>query len=267
MWRVLRRCRSRESGNPYSRVWWLWVPATGSPRRSRRGVPRAGTTLYPDQSVGFGLTSDAGTLDTNTRCISLRRGANFRPFRLPSFIGLVEVAFMSKQPVRATDGSRPGLNDDIGEETRLELYRMQVEIREAEQRAFDLFLQNLVKGTSHLSLGQEAVAAGFAAAMKPGDLSLLHLSRPCPHARARRAGREGAGRTDAARQRPDARQGRLDAPDLGRARRDGLLRHHRRASADRLRRGLARAVQGRQATSRSASSATAPPISAPSTRR
>jgi len=63
------------------------------------------------------------------------------------------------------------LNDDIGEETRLKLYRLQVEIREAEQRAFDLFLQNLVKGTSHLSLGQEAVAAGCAAAMKPGDLS------------------------------------------------------------------------------------------------
>ena len=63
------------------------------------------------------------------------------------------------------------LNDDIGEERRLRMYRMQVEIREAEQRAFDLFLQNLVKGTSHLSLGQEAVAAGCAAAMKPGDLS------------------------------------------------------------------------------------------------
>jgi pyruvate dehydrogenase E1 component alpha subunit len=63
------------------------------------------------------------------------------------------------------------LNDDIGEETRLVIYRKQVEIREAEQRAYDLFLQNLVKGTSHLSLGQEAVAAGFAAAMRAGDLS------------------------------------------------------------------------------------------------
>src|ERR1700726_2897676 len=63
------------------------------------------------------------------------------------------------------------LNDDIGEQTRLRMYRMQVEIREAEQRAYDLFLQNLVKGTSHLSLGQEAVAAGFAVAMRPGDLS------------------------------------------------------------------------------------------------
>jgi TPP-dependent pyruvate/acetoin dehydrogenase alpha subunit len=63
------------------------------------------------------------------------------------------------------------LNDDIGEEKRLALYRTQVVIREAEQRAYDLFLQNLVKGTSHLSLGQEAVAAGFAGAMQPGDLS------------------------------------------------------------------------------------------------
>jgi pyruvate dehydrogenase E1 component alpha subunit len=63
------------------------------------------------------------------------------------------------------------LNDDIGEEKRLAMYRTQVVIREAEQRAYDLFLQNLVKGTSHLSLGQEAVAAGFAVAMRPGDLS------------------------------------------------------------------------------------------------
>jgi len=64
-----------------------------------------------------------------------------------------------------------GLNDDIGEAKRLDMYRTQVVIREAEQRAYDLFLQNLVKGTSHLSLGQEAVAAGFAGAMQPGDLS------------------------------------------------------------------------------------------------
>src|ERR1700746_3248562 len=62
-------------------------------------------------------------------------------------------------------------NDDIGEPMRLKLYRTLVELREAEQRAYDLFLQNLVKGTSHLSLGQEAIASGFANAMKPGDLS------------------------------------------------------------------------------------------------
>lgn len=73
-----------------------------------------------------------------------------------------------RAPARAP---APGVNDDIGEETRLRLYRVQFEIRQSEQRAFDLFLQNLVKGTSHLSLGQEAVAAGFAVAMRSGDLS------------------------------------------------------------------------------------------------
>jgi acetoin:2,6-dichlorophenolindophenol oxidoreductase subunit alpha len=72
---------------------------------------------------------------------------------------------------RALKAATAGINDDIGEETRLKLYRSQVLLREAEQRAFDLFLQNLVKGTSHLSLGQEAVAAGFGCAMQPGDLS------------------------------------------------------------------------------------------------
>jgi acetoin:2,6-dichlorophenolindophenol oxidoreductase subunit alpha len=57
----------------------------------------------------------------------------------------------------------------IPEATRLQLYRLQVEIRYTEKRAYDLFLQNLVKGTSHLALGQEAVAAGFAAAMNKDD--------------------------------------------------------------------------------------------------
>jgi hypothetical protein len=37
------------------------------------------------------------------------------------------------------------------------------------QRAYDLFLQNLVKGTSHLPLGQEAIAAAFGVAMRPDD--------------------------------------------------------------------------------------------------
>src|SRR4029079_11544883 len=74
-----------------------------------------------------------------------------------------------KDRAQAKAGS--GLNDDIGEQKRLELYPTQVFVREREQRADDLSVQNLVRGTSHLSLGQEAVAAGFAGAMKPGDLS------------------------------------------------------------------------------------------------
>src|SRR5450759_1608775 len=58
---------------------------------------------------------------------------------------------------------------DIGRETRLELYRLQLELRYCEKRAYDLFLQNLVKGTSHLSLGQEAIAAAFGVAMDEKD--------------------------------------------------------------------------------------------------
>src|SRR3954471_16527408 len=58
---------------------------------------------------------------------------------------------------------------EIGNETRTELYRLQLELRYCEKRAFDLFLQNLIKGTSHLSLGQEAIAAAFGVAMRPDD--------------------------------------------------------------------------------------------------
>jgi pyruvate dehydrogenase E1 component alpha subunit len=52
---------------------------------------------------------------------------------------------------------------------KIAMYRCQVALRQFEQRAYDLFLENYVKGTSHLSIGQEAIAAGVAAAMRPTD--------------------------------------------------------------------------------------------------
>lgn len=58
---------------------------------------------------------------------------------------------------------------DIGMDTRLGMYRKLHELRQFGKRAHDLFLQNLVKGTTHLSLGMEAVATGFGAAMRPDD--------------------------------------------------------------------------------------------------
>ena len=58
---------------------------------------------------------------------------------------------------------------EISIETRLRLYRTMYECRVLEQRAYDLFMQNLVKGTSHLALGQEAVASGFGTAMRSDD--------------------------------------------------------------------------------------------------
>ena len=54
-------------------------------------------------------------------------------------------------------------------DTRLGMYRTLQRLRQFEKRAYDLFMQNLVKGTSHLSLGMEAVATGFGAAMRPDD--------------------------------------------------------------------------------------------------
>src|SRR6187455_2613380 len=95
----------------------------------------------------------------------------FRPRRKAERLQGALMAKTKDRGASAPSASIAGPNDDIGEAMRLQLFRSQVEIRQAEQRAFDLFLQNLVKGTSHLSLGQEAVATGFAAAMKPGDLS------------------------------------------------------------------------------------------------
>ena len=61
------------------------------------------------------------------------------------------------------------INDDIDTATRLAIFRKMTEARLLEKRAYDLFLQNLVKGTSHLGIGQEAIAAAFGAAMKPDD--------------------------------------------------------------------------------------------------
>lgn len=58
---------------------------------------------------------------------------------------------------------------DIGQDVRLGMYQKLQELRQFGKRAHDLFLQNLVKGTTHLSLGMEAIATGFGAAMRPDD--------------------------------------------------------------------------------------------------
>lgn len=58
---------------------------------------------------------------------------------------------------------------DLDTATRLALYEQVVRIRRFEERAYRLFMEGLVKGTSHLSLGMEAIAAGVATAMQPDD--------------------------------------------------------------------------------------------------
>jgi pyruvate dehydrogenase E1 component alpha subunit len=49
------------------------------------------------------------------------------------------------------------------------LYDQMTLIRQTEQAAHDLFLAGLVKGTTHLAAGHEAVAVGASAALRPDD--------------------------------------------------------------------------------------------------
>ncbi len=72
---------------------------------------------------------------------------------------------MTNDPTTASSEPRRSVNRDV----RLALYRSMLQVRYLEKRAYDLFMQGLVKGTSHLALGQEAVAAGLGVAMRPTD--------------------------------------------------------------------------------------------------
>ena len=51
----------------------------------------------------------------------------------------------------------------------LQLYEQMAVIRGTEKAAHDLFLAGLVKGTTHLAAGHEAVAVGASAALRPDD--------------------------------------------------------------------------------------------------
>jgi acetoin:2,6-dichlorophenolindophenol oxidoreductase subunit alpha len=51
----------------------------------------------------------------------------------------------------------------------LDMYEQMVVIRGTEKAAYDLFMHGLVKGTTHLAAGHEAVAVGASAALQPDD--------------------------------------------------------------------------------------------------
>ncbi len=54
-------------------------------------------------------------------------------------------------------------------DARQRALKQMLEIRLAEEKIQELFLANLIRGTTHLAIGQEAVAAGSTAALIPGD--------------------------------------------------------------------------------------------------
>src|SRR5262245_12143797 len=57
----------------------------------------------------------------------------------------------------------------INADELLVLYEQMAVIRRTEKAAYDLFMSGLVKGTTHLAAGQEAVAVGASAALRPDD--------------------------------------------------------------------------------------------------
>ncbi|HXP21532.1 MAG TPA: thiamine pyrophosphate-dependent dehydrogenase E1 component subunit alpha [Streptosporangiaceae bacterium] len=63
----------------------------------------------------------------------------------------------------------PGAVSAIGADELLALYQQMAVIRRTEKAAHDLFLAGLVKGTTHLASGHEAIAVGASAALRPDD--------------------------------------------------------------------------------------------------
>lgn len=57
----------------------------------------------------------------------------------------------------------------LDQKTRQDMLQRMLEIRIAEEKIQDLFLQNLIRGTTHLCIGQEACSIGVAWAMTEGD--------------------------------------------------------------------------------------------------
>jgi acetoin:2,6-dichlorophenolindophenol oxidoreductase subunit alpha len=64
---------------------------------------------------------------------------------------------------------QPSASAAVSADELLALYKQMAVIRRTEKAAQDLFLAGLVKGTTHLAAGHEAVAVGASAALRPGD--------------------------------------------------------------------------------------------------
>jgi TPP-dependent pyruvate/acetoin dehydrogenase alpha subunit len=65
--------------------------------------------------------------------------------------------------------AEPATAEELSAGQLLELFERMAVIRATEKAAYDLFMSGLVKGTTHLASGQEAVAVGASAALRPDD--------------------------------------------------------------------------------------------------
>ncbi len=124
----------------------------------------------------------------------------------------------------------------------LGLLQRMIEIRLFEDEVMKLFASNLVRASTHLYSGQEAVAVGVCSALDEGDTmtctyrghgAVLAMGAPLDRSFGRDP-RQGAG--------PVRRPRRVDAPDRPLRRSTRLVRRGRCASAVRLRHGVRLAV-------------------------
>jgi acetoin:2,6-dichlorophenolindophenol oxidoreductase subunit alpha len=73
---------------------------------------------------------------------------------------------VSTTDVTTSDAARGA---EVTADDLLGMYEQMAVIRRTEKAAYDLFMAGLVKGTTHLAAGQEAVAVGASAALRPDD--------------------------------------------------------------------------------------------------
>src|SRR5690242_17840299 len=87
------------------------------------------------------------------------------------------------------DGDQPSMLEAAGRslpapDRLLHLYRDMLLVRRFEEVVNELYLQGKIPSTLHLYIGQEAVAVGVCAALRPDDY-LLSTHRPHGHALAK----------------------------------------------------------------------------------
>ena len=61
------------------------------------------------------------------------------------------------------------MSNELEAQIRQDMLRRMIEIRITEEQIQELFLQNLIRGTTHLCIGQEACSIGVAWALQKGD--------------------------------------------------------------------------------------------------
>ena len=161
------------------------------------------------------------------------------------------VAVAPQHPCRAA-GPDALMSDASRDESSelLELYEQMVVIRRTEQAAHDLFMSGLVKGTTHLAAGHEAVAVGASVALRPDDYVFAtdrghhHAMGPWGH------GGGMSGRIDEQGDRAVQGQGWIHAPDQGGAGHARVVRHRRLPPADGRRGGMVGDAAGHRADRR-----------------